>query len=75
MIGTEVKAPSSINDTEQFATPSSVWRLRTDAWEYLGYAAKQLPSLTNSDSDSNPVEKGLLAEVRRQLRVLESVET
>ncbi|MFL4475345.1 aminotransferase class I/II-fold pyridoxal phosphate-dependent enzyme [Paeniglutamicibacter sp. MACA_103] len=70
-----MKAPSSTIDTEQYATPSSVWRLRTDAWEYLGYAAKQLPSLSLSDTDSNAVEKGLLAEVTRQLRVLEAVET
>lgn len=54
-----------------FGTPSNVWRLRTDAWEYLGYAAKQLPDLAHSGMDA----KRLLAEVIHQLRVLEAVET
>ncbi|MFI8411947.1 aminotransferase class I/II-fold pyridoxal phosphate-dependent enzyme [Paeniglutamicibacter gangotriensis] len=64
-------APTTQHDTEQYATPSSVWRLRTDAWEYLGYAAKALPGA----SERGKSEDGLLKEVTRQLRVLEAVET
>lgn len=66
-----MKAPMAKSDTDEYATPSSVWRLRTDAWEYLGYAAKALPGT----SDPGNSERGLLAEVMRQLRVLEAVET
>ena len=60
-----------MTDTEQYPTPSTVWRLRTDAWEYLGYAAKALQGRTGPAN----AEKGLPAEVMRQLRVLEAVET
>ncbi|MBP2385032.1 aminotransferase class I/II-fold pyridoxal phosphate-dependent enzyme [Paeniglutamicibacter kerguelensis] len=56
---------------DEYPTPSNVWRLRTDAWEYLGYAAKQLHGIT----DPTQAENGLISEVRRQLRVLEAVET
>lgn len=52
------------------STPSNVWKLRTDAWEYLGFAAKQLTCAAGVDLD----RKGLLAEAERQLRILESIE-
>ncbi|WP_372342839.1 aminotransferase class I/II-fold pyridoxal phosphate-dependent enzyme [Paeniglutamicibacter sp. ZC-3] len=75
MNGPEVKAVLSKVDTEQYATPSNVWRLRTDAWEYLGYAAKQLPGMADAANGARTVEKGLKEEVGRQLRFLEAVET
>ncbi|RAX50618.1 ornithine decarboxylase [Arthrobacter sp. AQ5-05] len=62
-------------DTQKCATPSSVWRLRTDAWEYLGYAAKQLQGPTDPGGGEHAVEPGLLAEATRQLHVLAAVET
>ncbi|MFJ6419080.1 aminotransferase class I/II-fold pyridoxal phosphate-dependent enzyme [Paeniglutamicibacter sp. NPDC091659] len=65
-----MKAPALTYDDE-YPIPSNVWRLRTDAWEYLGYAAKQL----HCASDPAQAEKGLLTEAKRQLRVLESVES
>lgn len=56
---------------DDIGTPSSVWRLRTDAWEFLGYAAKQLRTIAKPHTG----DPGLLAEVRRQLAVLDVVET
>ncbi|MFP3462941.1 ornithine decarboxylase [Arthrobacter globiformis] len=50
-------------------TPSSVWRVRRDAWDFLRYAAKQLASDT-----SGPQNSKLQSEVRRLLRVLEAIE-
>lgn len=60
------QAPPSI-----YPTPSNAWRLRTDAWEYLGFAARQL----TVNSDANPRTRALLREIRRRLSLLESVET
>ena len=70
-----MKAPMANIETQKCATPSSIWRLRTDAWEYLGYAAKQLQGPTDQGGGNHAVERGLLAEVTRQLHVLEAVET
>ena len=62
-------------DATTYATPSSVWRLRTDAWEYLGYGTKQLAALSGPGRGVTPAQQSLLDEVSRQLRVLEAVET
>lgn len=70
-----MNAPIVTTPSEDYATPSSVWRARTDAWEYLGYAAKQLPRLANPGPHVNPVEEGLMGKVRDNLRALDAIET
>ncbi|OFI39382.1 ornithine decarboxylase [Arthrobacter sp. SW1] len=47
--------------------PASVWRLRVDAWEYLGYAVKQAAAV-------GPGNAKLPAEAARLLPLLEAVE-
>ncbi|MGL3806554.1 aminotransferase class I/II-fold pyridoxal phosphate-dependent enzyme [Paeniglutamicibacter sp. R2-26] len=59
-----------MNTDDDYRTPSNVWRLRTDVWEYLAYAAKQLHGTT----DPALAERGLLDEVGRRLCILEAVE-
>ena len=49
--------------------PASVWRLRIDAWEYLRYAVKLL-----ARGDSGLDDAAGMAEIRRSLRALETVE-
>ncbi|KAB1656298.1 ornithine decarboxylase [Pseudoclavibacter chungangensis] len=49
--------------------PSSVWRLRLDAWEYLRYAVKLL---ARGGDELDDVAG--MAEIRRSLRSLETVE-
>lgn len=51
-------------------TPSSVWRLRTDSWDFLAYTTKQL---TTAAERGNSVA-GLLSESFRLLNILDSVE-
>lgn len=48
--------------------PASTWRLRNDSWEYLRYALKRLAF------DGQAAEATGLAEVRRSLRALETIE-
>lgn len=74
MIGTEVTAPLAKIDATTYATPSSVWRLRTDAWEFLGYGSKQLTALATPGNGVNAAHQHMLDEVVRQLNVLESIE-
>ncbi|WP_427134792.1 aminotransferase class I/II-fold pyridoxal phosphate-dependent enzyme [Pseudarthrobacter sp. S9] len=54
----------------EIGTPSRAWRARADAWDFLGYALKQLaagsPSLRNHD--------GLLKQIRRSLALLDAIE-
>lgn len=50
--------------------PSSVWRLRSDAWEFLGYATKQLAAPDAQETAVN----GLPREIRRRLQLLEAIE-
>ena len=50
--------------------PSSVWRLRSDAWEFLGYATKQLAAADAPEPSVN----GLPREIRRRLQLLEAIE-
>ncbi|MEW1823750.1 aminotransferase class I/II-fold pyridoxal phosphate-dependent enzyme [Arthrobacter sp. NPDC080031] len=53
--------------------PSSAWRVRADAWEFLGYAVKQLAAAT-SRSGAARQSRELPREVRRLLPMLESLE-
>ncbi|WP_284980646.1 aminotransferase class I/II-fold pyridoxal phosphate-dependent enzyme [Arthrobacter sp. efr-133-TYG-118] len=53
--------------------PSSAWRVRADAWEFLGYAVKQLAAAT-SPSGGARQPRDLPREVRRLLPLLESLE-
>ncbi|MDI2035839.1 aminotransferase class I/II-fold pyridoxal phosphate-dependent enzyme [Paenarthrobacter nitroguajacolicus] len=48
-------------------TPSRAWRSRADAWEFLGYALKQLAADRHQES-------GLLSQVDRTFALLEAVE-
>ncbi|WP_233613736.1 aminotransferase class I/II-fold pyridoxal phosphate-dependent enzyme [Leucobacter edaphi] len=53
--------------------PSSTWRLRSDAWEYLRYSVKRLAL----GGDSGEEAEALLAadgEIQRSLRALETIE-
>lgn len=53
--------------------PDSAWRVRADAWEFLGYAVKQLAAAT-SRSGGPRQSPELPREVRRLLPLLESLE-
>jgi len=50
--------------------PSSAWRVRGDAWEFLGYALKQL-SAHGASPDSR---RAPLREIGRSLQILEPIE-
>ncbi|MHC6595167.1 aminotransferase class I/II-fold pyridoxal phosphate-dependent enzyme [Arthrobacter sp. C152] len=50
-------------------TPSSVWRLRSDTWEFLSYVAKQQSNGVSAEQASK-----LENEIVRILRLLESIE-
>jgi arginine decarboxylase len=52
--------------------PSSAWRVRADAWEFLGYAVKQLTAASRSGGAGRTRE--LPRDVRRLLPLLESLE-
>lgn len=54
----------------EIGTPSRAWRVRADAWEFLGYAMKQLAAA------APPLGKqsGLKSQVRRALGLLGSIE-
>ena len=52
-------------------TPSNVWRMRSDAWEYLGFAAKQLQGATEENHRTDTLHR----EVAQRLSLLQSVET
>ena len=49
--------------------PSSTWRLRSDAWEYLRYSVKRLA--LGSEDDESLASDG---EIQRNLRALETIE-
>ncbi|UKA60763.1 aminotransferase class I/II-fold pyridoxal phosphate-dependent enzyme [Arthrobacter sp. FW306-2-2C-D06B] len=53
--------------------PSSAWRVRADAWEFLGYAVKQLAAATSRSGGARQ-SRELPREVRRLLPLLESLE-
>lgn len=64
-------ATATVAATEPFiGIPSSVWRLRSDAWEFLGYATKQLAAADAPEASVN----GLPREIRRLLQLLEAIE-
>jgi hypothetical protein len=51
------------------ATPSSVWRLRTDSWDFLAYT-RLLSAATGNGAPAT----GLMAEPVRLLNILDSIE-
>ncbi|WOH17728.1 aminotransferase class I/II-fold pyridoxal phosphate-dependent enzyme [Paenarthrobacter sp. GOM3] len=51
----------------KIGTPSRAWRSRADAWEFLGYALRQLASARHQ-------EPGLLSQIDRSLALLAAVE-
>ncbi|WP_284763233.1 aminotransferase class I/II-fold pyridoxal phosphate-dependent enzyme [Arthrobacter sp. efr-133-R2A-63] len=53
--------------------PSSAWRVRADAWEFLGYAVKQLAAATSRSGGAGRTRE-LPRDVRRLLPLLESLE-
>ncbi len=53
--------------------PSSAWRVRADAWEFLGYAVKQLAAARSLTGAGRPPRE-LPRDVRRLLPLLESLE-
>ena len=54
--------------------PSSAWRVRADAWEFLGYVVKQLSAAATSRSGGGRTLRELPREVRRLMPLLESLE-
>lgn len=66
--------PHASDDSEAGGeVPSSAWRVRADAWEFLGYAVKQLAAAT-SRSGGGRAPRELPREVRRLLPLLASLE-
>lgn len=65
--GTHLSGKVSRGEVSCGEVPSSVWRLRVDAWEYLGYAVKQLTADPTADVKLPP-------EAARLLPLLEAVE-
>ncbi|WP_284980233.1 aminotransferase class I/II-fold pyridoxal phosphate-dependent enzyme [Arthrobacter sp. fls2-241-R2A-200] len=61
---------SNHSPSPTIGTPSRAWRSRADAWEFLGYAIKQLASGRHSDS-SDP---DLGSQIGRAFALLEAVE-
>ncbi|MFH5879587.1 aminotransferase class I/II-fold pyridoxal phosphate-dependent enzyme [Arthrobacter sp. NA-172] len=53
--------------------PSSAWRVRADAWEFLGYAVKQLAA-TTSRSENARTPRDVPRDVQRLLPLLEALE-
>ncbi|MDR6684783.1 arginine decarboxylase [Arthrobacter sp. 1088] len=61
---------STLSPLPKIGTPSRAWRSRADAWEFLGYAIKQLaldPYAGSSDS-------GLHSQISRTFALLDAVE-
>ncbi|MEO8284675.1 MAG: ornithine decarboxylase, partial [Pseudarthrobacter sp.] len=54
----------------EVGTPSRAWRARADAWEFLGYAFKQL----TVGRPGGPSYSSLQAQLRRTLGLLEAIE-
>lgn len=60
--------PNSVLERDP-GMPSSTWRLRSDAWEYLRFGVKRL-ALGSDDSDTLTAD----SEIYRSLRSLETIE-
>ncbi|WAH98590.1 aminotransferase class I/II-fold pyridoxal phosphate-dependent enzyme [Arthrobacter sp. MMS18-M83] len=78
-LGPEPRAkPHASDDSETGGeVPSSAWRVRADAWEFLGYAVKQLAAASARPAAGARLAQGprdLPREVRRLLPLLESLE-
>ncbi|WP_346763463.1 hypothetical protein [Arthrobacter sp. PAMC25564] len=63
-------ASSSHRVEPEMSTPSRAWRVRADAWDFLGYAMKQLSAADSSPGNQN----GLHGQVRRALGLLDAIE-
>ncbi len=63
-------ASSSHRVEPEMSTPSRAWRVRADAWDFLGYAMKQLTAADSSPGNQN----GLHGQVRRALGLLDAIE-
>jgi arginine decarboxylase len=64
---------STVNNqaaNREIGTPSSAWRSRSDAWEFLGYAFRQL---TKARPGTSP-DSGLKAQARQALGLLQAIE-
>jgi arginine decarboxylase len=79
-------SPATGTGTE-ISTPSRAWRVRADAWDFLGYAMKQLTATAFSAGQAAPAkamipgnagpagkQSGLKDQVRRALLLLETIE-
>ncbi|NQD86901.1 aminotransferase class I/II-fold pyridoxal phosphate-dependent enzyme [Paenarthrobacter sp. CM16] len=58
---------STPSPSPRIGTPSRAWRSRADAWEFLGYALRQLASARHQES-------GLLSQIDRTFALLAAVE-
>ncbi len=56
--------------SREIGTPSRAWRSRADAWEFLGYALKQL----TMSKRGGPSYDSLQSQVRRTLGLLQAIE-
>ena len=63
----KVKPMSNPAPSLKIGTPSRAWRSRADAWEFLGYALRQLASTRQQES-------GLRPQIDRTFALLEAVE-
>jgi arginine decarboxylase len=61
---------STLSPLPKIGTPSRAWRSRADAWEFLGYAIKQLALDHNSASP----DSGLRSQISRTFALLDAVE-
>ncbi|MBB6405949.1 aminotransferase class I/II-fold pyridoxal phosphate-dependent enzyme [Arthrobacter sp. AZCC_0090] len=74
-LGPESAAKRSPSDDSEAGgeVPGSAWRVRADAWEFLGYAVKQLAASARPAAGAR-MPRELPREVRRLLPLLESLE-
>ncbi|WP_370873111.1 aminotransferase class I/II-fold pyridoxal phosphate-dependent enzyme [Arthrobacter bambusae] len=74
-MGTSTARPNAHDDSEAGSeVPSSAWRVRADAWEFLGYAVKQLAAASVRPAAGVRPPLELPREVRRMLPLLERLE-
>jgi arginine decarboxylase len=73
-LGLAVRPDANADDESEAGgeVPSSAWRVRADAWEFLGYAIKQLAAARPLEGGRPPRE--MPRDVRRLLPLLESLE-
>lgn len=61
---------STLSPLPKIGTPSRAWRSRADAWEFLGYAVKQLAL----DRHAGSSDSGLNSQISRTFALLDAVE-